>query len=309
MKILITGSSGILGEAITNVLLGETVYELVLLSSIAHKLHDNPVIKRIQCSTTDLKEVKRICLLEKPDKIINCVSISNPLLCESDKKLAHLVNVSSVENLISISRVLDSHLIHISTEQVFSGDRGPFTEESKPEPINYYGKTRHLAENLCQTNLDKYTIVRTTPVYGKSFCGKSDFFINLINRLDETENVTVSKMHTTNPVYADDVAIGILRIIEKNRTGIYHFGGADFTSYFEAVRMAASVYGKKVDNLQPSDNFKQFYDNTKIPKNCGLITLKTETDLNVKPVGLQSGFIAQKHNTSEKNQPYLITIR
>jgi dTDP-4-dehydrorhamnose reductase len=305
MKILILGASGKIGESITKFIMTETVHNLILLSSNSDKLIESERVKKYKVNSLDKKETKRICLEERPDVIINTASLSSIEQCENDKKLAFELNAHVVESLVRMAKIIDAHFIMFSSDQIFDGEKGPYTEHDKPNPINYYGKSKHAAENLCLSGCNKYSIIRTGTIYGMSSFGKCDFVDEIIYAINKKNEIEVPRGRYSTPTFTDDIARAVEKIIRKKRFGIYNVAGQDWVNKYEVALKAATIfsnYDYKILGVA-NDN-----SNTKIkyPEKAGLITLKAETDLGFKFCSLESGLQALRHQLILSNKFHFI---
>ncbi|MFN3781856.1 MAG: SDR family oxidoreductase, partial [Candidatus Kapaibacteriota bacterium] len=147
---------------------------------------------------------------------------------EKNKQKAWQVNVTLVEHLVSLAKILNAKFITFSCEHIFNGLSGPYSENDKPSPTSYLGKTKLAAENSVISSLDDFVIIRLPLVYGVSAHGKKDFVARVLEKCKENANMDFSTTYYTNPVLAEDVALGVFKIIERDLTGIFHFGGFDY---------------------------------------------------------------------------------
>ncbi|MGA2298362.1 MAG: sugar nucleotide-binding protein [FCB group bacterium] len=297
-KILITGATSKLAEAIVPVLVNETDHDLILISAHNDKLQEFKYLENYKLSILEIKEVKKLCYKLKPDIIVNTSSVSDIKICENNKKLAWDLNVTAVENLASIARVIDAHLICFSSDWVFDGFKGPYTEEDKPNPSSYYGKTKHAMENESLYNLKQCTILRTSELYGMSSFGKKDFIDRVHEAFDNEDEIYFSEGRFCNPVFIEDVALAVMNIIEMKKTGVYHCGGSNWLSEYEIFRKTAGLFEydiEKISMLPIEKNLKNMRPCNKF----GLITLKAQTELGVKFVSLESGISTIKYRQKE----------
>jgi len=295
MKILVTEGCNIIGESIIRTLLRESDYEIHVLSEKTKEKFTSGKVFLYPASIIDNKAIKDIAYTVKPSVIINSAEYGS--IYENDKKKMQDYNVLYAENIFSIARVLDSHLISISNEFVFNGRRGPFTEKDSPDSISYYGNTKHAMENSCLINVKKCTVVRHSSLYGHSSFNYISFISNLVASLKDKKIFNLKENYMTNPCFADEFAYAILKIIEKKRTGIYHISGKDYISvhdFADKVAEANSLDSTFIKSYTP-EPIKRF----------GLVNLKAEAELGIKFSGIESGLIAMKHcNYGEKLLPF-----
>ncbi len=295
-KILIIGASGDLAMSLSKLLLTETEHTIYYLSSKNIKFTEDES-RFIQAHPLEVKNVKNFCFNILPDVIINCSGFSDVIQAEENRKLAWDLNVRVVENLVNISKILSSHLILISSDLVFDGLKGPYYDDTKPNPLNYYGKTKHTAENISISSLNKVTIIRTTPLYGHPFSEKNTFLDDYIYKLFRNYRVDVSDFLFTNPCYFDDLTITIMKIIDRELYGVFNTGGADWLSHYDFAVKVADIFGY---NKKLIHKIKNPFKGAKMPLKAGLITLKTETNLSFRFTSLENGLTACKFKFFDK---------
>lgn len=300
-KILIVGASSKIAEAIVRNFQYEDSIELSLISLNAGNLRYDKSIRRESVNYLHKKLIKDVCYSIAPDVIINCAALTDVDACEGDKNTASLINEKLVENLARISSVIESKLITFSTDYVFNGQFGPYTEEAQPDPINYYGKSKHAGENACATNADNYAIIRTNVIYGLSLHGKKNFIDWLVGKFEAGEPFSVVKGQWCNPTLSDDIAVVVGKIIDKNRIGIYHAAGSDWVNRYEIALAVAKTYDYDTELVQAVDS-SSLKQKAKRPEKAGLVTLKAETDLNMKFSSLASGLEVYKFQMEEKGK-------
>lgn len=294
MKVLVTGASGKTGEAITRIFSHETEYELFILSSQADLIPKSNRFEKFKADSLDKKLTKTICMDIRPDVIINTAAMNDVDLCETEKRLAWELNVYIVENLARICKILDSHFITFSSDYIFDGSKGPYSEEDLPRPINYYGKSKLAGENAAKAGCDKSTIIRTNVVYGQSSYGKNDFIRWIRDQLENGNGLNIIEGQWCNPTFTDDLALASLAILDKSRYGVYNVSGADWLNRYEIAIKAAEIFGFDPGLVRPIPPtvLKQ---KAKRPEKGGLVNLKAETDLSLKFSGLESGIQTLKY--------------
>jgi dTDP-4-dehydrorhamnose reductase len=279
-RILVVGSNGMLGQSLckfysdkNNIrLLGCSVEDKSLVNGFDY----------LQCDVTKRNEVKRTILDFYPDYIINASAYTNVDKSETERELAWKINVKGIEYIAEAARVLDARIIHISTDYIFDGKEGPYTENEKPHPLGYYARTKLASENALKMSGVLYTILRTNVLYGADSNSKTGFVRWLVNSLKEGKDVRIVTDQINNPTFVDDLVQAINKVIEYNKTGIYNIGGKEFLSRFEFSEIIADYFGLDKSLIKPitTDELKQ---PARRPLKSGLITLKAETELGYKP--------------------------
>ncbi len=229
MKILITGSNGMLGHDLIEVL--KNSHELILTTSKTLDI-------------TDEQHVLDFIGQLKPDVVINAAAYTDVDGCEQNQELAYAVNGEGVKNLALASRQVDCALVHISTDYVFDGSATePIAEDGEIGPISVYGKSKLKAEQAIQEILDKFYIVRTAWLYGIN--GKN-FPKTMLELAENHSQITVVYDEVGTPTYTPDLADAISNLIETDYYGIYHITNSDYCSWCEFARYIFEIAEKDV---------------------------------------------------------------
>jgi dTDP-4-dehydrorhamnose reductase len=175
----------------------------------------------------------------KPDVVIHSGAMSKPDECEIDQMKAYLVNVEGTVQLLINSEELKSFFVFLSTDFVFDGERGMYKEDDAPKPVNYYGRTKLEGEEAVKEYEHDWAIVRTVLVYGKNHSGHSNILKIVREKLEKGEEYSVFDDQVRTPTYVEDLAKGIVSIIEKKATGVFHLSGKNIlTPYQMAIKTA-----------------------------------------------------------------------
>ena len=176
--------------------------------------------------------------------------------CEKDKPLgeegdAYKINVDGTQNVVNACRASNKKILYVSTDFVFDGKDVPdggYTEESTPNPINWYAETKYKGEEIVKNSGLPYLIVRISFPYRKEFAAKKDFCRAISDRLANKLPITGITDQLFTPTFIDDIAMGIDALIENDATGIYHVVGSQSLSPYEAALKIAERfdYDKKL---------------------------------------------------------------
>ncbi len=174
--------------------------------------------------------------------IVNCVAFSNVDQAELQREEAFCANVFGPENLAAVARALGARLLHISTDYVFKGDGSlPIVEAHPTDPVNYYGWTKQEGEKRVLKVFPEACILRTSWVFGE---GGKNFVAGLLKKLQEPNEILLTKDHWGRPTYAPDLAAVILQRLDAS--GVFHFANAGAASKYEfglAMRDEALALG------------------------------------------------------------------
>lgn len=255
-------------------------FELLSLSVEEQAVFND--VDYIMCDITNREQVKRIVYDFCPDYIVNAAAFTNVDKSETEREQAWKVNVKAVEYIAEAARVIDAHLIHISSDYVFNGKNGPYSENAMPNPIGYYGRTKLASENALKISGTIYTILRTNVLYGTAPDSRPDFVKWVVESLRNKKNIRIVTDQVNNPTFINDLVQGISKIIEFGRTGIYHIGGREFLSRFEFTNIIADYFHLDKSLVTPITT-EELNQRARRPLKSGLITLKAETELGYKP--------------------------
>lgn len=277
-RILIVGSNGMLGQRTVEFFSRQQNFEILGCS-----VEENSVsnCEYVCCDLTKRDNIKNIIYDFYPDFVVNAAAYTNVDQSETERETAWKVNVKGVEYLAEASRVLDCHLIHISSDYVFDGTNGPYTEDAKPHPLGYYGRTKLASENALKISGAIHTILRTNVLYGIAN-SRPDFVRWVINSLKEGKEIRIVTDQYNNPTFIDDLVQAVSRVIEFRKEGIYHIGGRDFLSRYKFTEEIAEFFNLNKNLIKPIET-EELNQKARRPLKSGLITLRAETELGYKP--------------------------
>lgn len=216
MKVLITGSNGMLGHDLVKILSKE--------NEIIATTHDTLDITDIEKTISTIKEIN-------PDIVINAAAFTAVDAAETNEDLAYQVNVIGTRNLAVACQKVDSTLVYISTDYVFDGTKGEsYREYDTTNPLGVYGKTKYFGEVYIRDLLDKFYIVRTSWLYG--YHGPN-FITTMLNLAKTHDSINVVSDQIGSPTYTADLATAINELIKQSKYGIYHITNSDSCSWYE----------------------------------------------------------------------------
>ena len=289
MKILITGANGFLGYYLVEQLLSKN-FSVIATGKGECRLpftHDLNFQWR-SMDFTDPFSIHDVFENIKPDVVVHSGAMSKPDECEMDQVKAYLVNVEGTVQLLINSEELKSFFIFLSTDFVFDGERGMYNEEDVPRPVNYYGRTKLDAEEAVKEYEYDWAIVRTVLVYGKNHSGHNNILKIVKEKLEKGEEYNVVDDQVRTPTYVEDLAKGIVTIIEKKATGIFHLSGkVVLTPYQMAIETAE--YLKLDSSLIKKVTAANFSQQAKRPLRTGFIIDKARNELGYEPLSFEEG--------------------
>ncbi len=293
MKVMITGCHGLLGQSVLKMFLKYTDSEILATAKENKTFLDFGGFDYTMLDITSRSDVKNLVVYFNPDVIINTAAYTNVDGCELNRELAWRVNVEGVRNLVHSARRVDAKLIHISTDYIFDGKNGPYTEDAIPNPINYYGRTKLASENEIKIGGIRFAILRTNVLYGVGKNVKSNFALWLYDKLSNRERIKVVTDQIGNPTYVEDLSFAILKVVEFDKEGVYNVGGRDFVDRYTFAVKFAEIFKFDKELITPVKT-SELNQVARRPLNSGLITLKAQAELGLKPHGVEDGILAFK---------------
>jgi dTDP-4-dehydrorhamnose reductase len=289
VKILVTGSNGLLGQKLIQLLSKKDSVELLATSKGENRFKNKEGYQYQSLDITNRTEVLDVVDSFKPDAIINTAAMTNVDACESDKTLCWDLNVNAVKYFIEASEKVNSHLIHLSTDFVFDGEDGPYKEEDKPNPLSYYGESKYEAEKLLAASNIKWSIARTIIVYGiVDDMSRSNIVLWAKEALEKGNPLTIVDDQFRSPTLAEDLAMGCYLIAEKEAEGIFHLSGKDVMSIIDLVYKVADFYGLDKSIITPIKT-ASLNQTAKRPPKTGFVLDKAINDLGYNPVSFEEG--------------------
>lgn len=204
-RIVITGSGGFVGK---------NLYQLLKYNYLVLGIDkvDKPFVDKV-LYLSERKRIKKTLDFFKPDTIIHLAGLVNADICEKERKLAYKSNVLSTKNLTNWARRNNARIIYISSDYVYDGVKGNYTEEDTENPLQYYGQIKLECEKIVST-LEKYIILRPTVIYDWDLEGVN-FFMQLYRCQMNKEKKRVPIDQISNPTFGLDLCNLIKKIIEK----------------------------------------------------------------------------------------------
>lgn len=290
MRILITGSNGLLGQKVVDLCLSKGL-PFLATSSGENRYSKCPETHYQTLDITDEANIKAVFDQYLPTHIIHTAAMTNVDACEEQPEACDLVNRQAVYMLAKASQVIGAHFQLLSTDFVFDGEAGPYKETDQPHPLSVYARSKYEAERLLQeVNGLNYSVVRTIIVYGQGEqLSRSNLILWAKEALQEGKPLNIVDDQFRAPTWADDLAWACVRICELDQTGIFHISGPETLSIYDIVLRVAAYY------KLPTEHITRLKSNTlnqaaKRPPRTGFILDKASSILNYEPHTLEETF-------------------
>lgn len=289
MKILITGANGFLGYYLTEKLL-QKKYTVIATGKGESRLpfnhYDNFIYNEMDF--TDPFSVHDIFEKNKPDVVVHAGAISKVDDCELNQWEAYRANTEATVTMLINAEEYKSFFVFVSTDFIFDGQKGMYKEDDKAHPVNFYGKTKLEAEEAVKEYQYDWAIVRTVLVYGKPQAGRANILTIVKDKLEKGVGYNVVDDQVRTPTYVEDLADGIITIIEKKARGVYHLSGEEVMTPYQMAIKAAEYLGLDKTFIKRV-TAKDFSQPARRPPKTGFVIDKAKKELNYKPVSFEEG--------------------
>ncbi|MBG0770641.1 MAG: SDR family oxidoreductase [Anaerolineaceae bacterium] len=247
MRLLVTGASGLLGLNLSLVAARQGMAVTGLVNS--RSLQGVPFeVRQVNLLETDA--AIQVIEASRPDAIIHCAAIASINAAEQQPELTHRLNAEVPGRLAAAARGWGVPFVHISSDAVFDGAKGDFTEADPTGPLSLYGRAK-LAGEQAVSAANPDAIIARTVFYGWSLSGKrslAEFFFNQLRAGEPMKGFTDLVFC---PLYVEDLAQALLEMIEKGLSGVYHVVASDHLSKYDFGVRIARKFGLNSDLIEP----------------------------------------------------------
>jgi dTDP-4-dehydrorhamnose reductase len=288
MKVLITGANGFLGYYLTEQLLAKNISVFATGRGPCRLPFSGENFQYTEMDFTDPFSVHDVFEKIKPGVVVHAGAMSKPDECELNQMQAYFTNVEGTVQLLINAAEIKSFFVFVSTDFVFDGERGMYSEEDVPSPVNYYGRTKLEAEEAVKEYEHGWAIARTVLVYGKNHSGHANLLKTVKEKLEKGEAYNVVDDQWRTPTYVEDLAKGIVAVIEKKATGVFHLSGKDqMTPYQMALKTAAHLSLNA--SLLKKVTAASFTQPARRPAKTGFVIDKARKELGYEPLSFEEG--------------------
>lgn len=289
MKILVTGSNGLLGQKLVHKLSKDYEVQLIATARGENRLSNKEGYTYQSLDITNKGEVEKVIANHKPDVVINTAAMTNVDACESDKEGCDKLNVDAVQYIVDACKANHVYLVHLSTDFIFDGEDGPYDEEATPNPVSYYGESKLKAEEIVLKSSLDAAILRTVLVYGiAEDMSRSNIALWAKGALSKGQKINVVDDQFRSPTLAEDLADGCILAAKQKAKGIYNISGKDQLSVLEIVQQVADFWKLDKSLINPVSS-KTLSQPAKRPPKTGFILDKAIRELGYKPHSFMEG--------------------
>lgn len=258
-----TGGSGLLGSAVVRQAIGKFI--------VTSTYHKNPVALEgaefIRANLLNDRDLETLSIAQ-PEIIIHCAALTDVDYCESHPEEAFAQNVQASINVAEIAKSLGSYMVHISTDSVFDGEKGAYSEDDPTGPINSYGRSKLAAERKVSEAYGHSCILRTN-IFGWNVTTRKSMAEWMIGVLTREESLTALKDVVISPLLTDDLSNVIFELCRLEHEGIIHIGSSDSCSKLQIARTIAEIFELNPGNIK-SISVDELHLKAKRPRNTSL---------------------------------------
>ena len=277
MKILITGSNGLLGQKIVRQLKKRNV-SFLATSKGENRNPDCENSNYVSMDICSKEEIDSVFSAFTPTHVIHTAAITNVDTCELNPEECELVNVTASRYLFEASQNINAHFQLLSTDFIFDGVKGNYKETDEPNPLSVDGEAI-----LLNSDYKNHSIVRTIIVYGiGNNLSRNNIICWAKEALAKGQAMNIIDDQFRAPTWADDLAWACLRICALNKTGIYHVSGPETLSIYTIVERVANYYGLSTETLTKTDS-STLNQPAKRPPRTGFDLTKSRNELGYNP--------------------------
>lgn len=292
MKILLVGAASLLGKKIW-----ETVPKKFQIVPTFY--HHAKTVDGIELDITQKKDVDKLVNKTRPQIIIHTSSLGDVDFCEMHQKKAWQVNVEGTKNLVSAAKNIQSRLIFFSSNAIFDGVSPPYDESSYTHPLNFYGKTKVVAEKIVHKFFPQAIIFRLTTMYGWNNPGeRKNPATWLIDRLQKNLPTPIVTDVYNNHLWVGQAAKAVWQVINLKKWGeLFHIAGKNCMNRYDFAINLSRVFKLDEKLLRPVTS-DYFLNLTPRAHNTCFRVQKMERELKIIPVSLIDGLNLMKKDKS-----------
>jgi len=283
MRLLITGSNGLLGQKIVKICLKRGT-KFLATSNGKNRNQDCPEDRYQEMDITNQLQISEVFKEFQPTHIIHTAALTNVDYCELNPEECHAVNVLATQKLWNEAQKINAHFQLLSTDFIFDGLKGNYKETDEPSAVSIYGQSKVDAEHVLINSQNKnWSIARTIIVYGTANnLSRTNIVLWSIDALTKGDPMKIIDDQFRMPTWADDLAWGCLEICNRNKTGIFHLCGPELMAVNEIVFRIAKHLGKSTENVEiiSSSTLNQ---PAKRPPRTGFDLTKSKAELGYNP--------------------------
>lgn len=288
MRILITGSNGLLGQKIVAQLVKRKI-DFCATSLGENRNSACPQAQYVSMDITNEGEIEALFNAYLPTVVMNTAAMTNVDACEEDEVNCRKINVEAVAHLWTATQKVNGFFIHLSTDFVFDGENGPYKEDDARNPLSIYAKSKVDSEDiLMNSRCDNWAILRTIIVFGEGEnLSRSNIVLWAKSVLEKGDPISIVNDQFRAPTWADDLAWACISAAERRAKGVFHIAGPELFSIYELVLRVAAFFKTLPDAVTPISSIT-LNQKAKRPPKTGFVLEKAFNILDYRPMKFET---------------------
>jgi dTDP-4-dehydrorhamnose reductase len=255
-RLFVTGTSGFVGGHIAAI----AGSDWKVFGTFQYNTFNLPGVEKIRMDLADLSQIRDTIREIRPNVIVHCAAMTNLDVVQTDRKTGWRINVESTRVIAEESSKLDARMIFTSTDMVFDGKRGNYSEDDPPTPVNVYGESKVAAEEILSRTLPDFVIARLALVYGRPVTGGSSFSEFIRSRIAAKQEVPLFADQYRTPILVNALAKLLLELASNEFIGTIHLGGPERIDRFTFAQKMAACNGLSTQGFRPVSLFDEMPD-------------------------------------------------
>jgi len=294
-RFLVTGGTGFLGGHLIRQAPGDVeLWTTYFRNDPPNQLtQSSAFVHWIRMDLANPRSVGDVVEQARPEVIIHAAAAANVDWCEAHKEETYRINVQGTQHLINLCRKQVVRLLYVSTDMVFDGEDGPYSEEDPPNPKSYYAFTKRKAEEVVRVGLEDSLVVRPALMYGRPAGGGSSFSEWLRSSWEQGRETPLFFDQFRTPIWAEDLARALWELARKPVRGVLHVGGPQRIDRLSFARILAQILKVPSHLLKPIPLAESPFVQTR-PRDVSLVSKKAyqllETPIHDCLTGLEKAY-------------------
>ncbi|GAA4316557.1 SDR family oxidoreductase [Compostibacter hankyongensis] len=299
MKVLITGTNGLLGQHLVKQFRQMPDCSVVATARGENRLRDREGYVYAPMDIADPAQISEVMRREAPDSIIHSAAMTQVDDCETQRERCWQSNVQATRYLVEAARELGAYFQLVSTDFIFDGEQGPYPEDALPNPVNYYGLSKLAAEQLLPCSGLEWSVIRTILVYGVAEDpARSNIVLWVKKSLESGRKIKVVTDQWRMPTLVDDLAAGCILAAERRATGVFHISGSELLTPYDMALQVADYFGLDKGLIEKADG-STFTQPARRPARTGFVLDKSRQQLGYQPHTFKEGLTVMEEGAGK----------
>lgn len=301
MKMLVTGANGFVAGSVIAQAAGNWEVHGIARTVTGNK--NNPLNHHV-CDLVDSGKFTKLFERLQPDVVVHAAAIANIDFCQDNRETAKSVNVDVTRTVAELCKSSGTKLVFCSTDSVFDGIKGDYSEEDATNPVNFYAETKVQAEQIVLEASAKNVVARLALVIGLPVSGKGNsFLIDMINKLNRNEKVNYPQNEIRTPVDVITLGAALVELAGNDFHGTIHLSGNTKINRFSMANYVAGVleFPEETKSLILGTNSNAIAGRAKRPNDASMINDKAKQVLKTPMLSLADGLALTLNKNAKTN--------